>query len=330
MAIVGHFKNISECEKLVQSKLLLPGVVQEIYKSGTLIPRLPVFAIDSLSMVWNRQKTQPEADFYDIGEEIPWKNDMDYKDQVEVKLKRVARAEVLDHFELLNYRNPNDLKAQILSELVEGCKNTIEDRIIYGDSSSDPKQFDGIIKLVDSNMRAPATGSGAGALNLMVLRKAIDSVKPKPDLIVLPYELQRRFDAMLFESGISAKSLVRVATDKDGLGDRVTYFDGIPMLPSDYLVAEDNTGTAKWSSGTKYYSIWLIRFGQLREGGLCMAVGAGTGGADFFKVVMLDELENYDAGGIRLVAYCSLACGSTKSLYQIYGITDAVITGEGA
>jgi len=47
MPIVGHWANLAEAQKLVQSKLLA-GVVQEVIEEGQLLPMLPVFAICSL------------------------------------------------------------------------------------------------------------------------------------------------------------------------------------------------------------------------------------------------------------------------------------------
>lgn len=321
MAIVGHFKDLAEASKLVQDKLLLAGIIEEIIEEGQLLPRLPVTVIDSKSIIYNREKTLPSADFYDIHEQIPWKADVEYSSQVEVSLKRIVRQDVLDKFIMMTYKNPNDYKAVVISELRKGCMRTIEDKLIYGDSSVNPKEFDGLGKLCDPSMKIAMNG----ALSLSKLRELIDKVRPKPDFLLMPFELQRRFDAAMWEAGISQGSIVRVATSPNGLGERVTHFEGIPILPSDYMVAEDATG-AKWSSGTKYYSIFAVRLGHIQSGGVCLVVGGDTGGPDFFHIVELDELEDFDAGGIRLVAYCALAVGSTKALGRIYAITDAALT----
>ena len=47
-------------------------------------------------------------------------------------------------------------------------------------------------------------------------------------------------------------------------------------------------------------------------------VGGDTGGVDFFNLVELDNLEDYDASGLRLVAYCAPALGSTKAISRIH------------
>lgn len=320
MPIVGHWNNLAEAVKLVQDKMLIAGVVEEIIEQGQLLPKLPVFAITGKSVVYNREKTLPAAAFYDIHEQIPWRADTEYTAPVELELKRVARQDVLDNFMLKTYRTPNDYKALVLSELRKGCMRTIEDTLIYGDKATKPKEFDGLSKLVDSGQRTNQNG----ALSLANLRKAVDAVKPKPDFIMMPFELQRRMDAAMWEAGISANAIIRVATDARGLGERVTFFEGTPIVPTDYLLAEANDGT-KYVSGTKYYSVYLVRLGQIPDGGVSLAIGGDTGGPDFFHIVELEELEDYDAGGIRLVAYCALALGSTKALHQVYAVTDAAV-----
>jgi len=324
MAIVGYWANLAEAVKLVQDKLVIAGLIEEVIKEGHLLPKLPVFAIDAKSIVYNREKTLPTAEFVDIHEQLEWKTGVEYT-QVSLELKRIVRQSILDHFIMKTYKNPNDYKALVLSELRKGVMHFLEDKLIYGNSSTNPKEFDGLHALAAAGCALDI--DEGGPLSLANLRAAIDAVKPKPDLILMPFELQRRMDAAMFEAGITAGAIIRVATDVRGIGERLTYFEGIPILPTDFIVAEqEGSPGTKYSSGTKVYPVFVLRFGQLTQGGLCMAIGGETGGPDFFQVTQLDVLEDYDAGGIRLVAYCALALGSTKALARIYDITDAAIT----
>lgn len=318
MAIVGHWDNVTEAQKLVQHDLLLAGVVEEIIEYGQLLPKLPVFGIDAKNITYRREKTLPSAKFYDIQEQLDWTTGVDY-DTVDLSLKRVAAQRVLDHFMAKNYRNPNDFRAIMLSECSKGCLRTIEDKLIYGNSSTDPQEFDGMRQLVDANMRIDE----GGALSLANLRQVLDEVRPEASFILMPFELQRRMDAAMWEAGISGSSIVRVQGSENSLGKRLTYFDGTPIIPTDFLVKEDASGN-KDSTGTAY-SVYVVRTGQLMEGGLAMAVGAETGKPNMFRVVELDNLEDYDAAGIRLVAYMALGLGSTKSLAQIYNVSDAAV-----
>ena len=112
-------------------------------------------------------------------------------------------------------------------------------------------------------------------------------------------------------------------------GARVDFFDGIPIVISDYLLNEtDNTVDKDPGNDSGIASIWAIRTGSLIDGGLTLLTGGDTGGVEFFSMTELDVLEDYDAGGIRLVAYVALAQGSSKTTAVLHSIDeDGVVIG---
>ena len=342
MAIVGHWSSLSEAQKLVQD-VLLAGVVEEIIEEGQLLSMLPVFSIDGKTVKYNRESSLPSAAFYDIGEQLVWTADVNYTAQVTAELKRVARQDVLDKFMAQTYKNPNDYRSIVISELRKGCMRTIEDKILYGDSVNvSAKEFDGLHYLVAAQTGDLNIDEGEGPLSLMNIRKMLDAMKisavgKAKTILLMPKEIARRIDAYVQEAGLASwVGPASIVFAPNELGQRVTWFDGIPIIRSDYLVAEQvNTGLtqatarAKYSSGTKQYSIFCVRFGQILEGGVSMGFGGedgGGGAGDFFRMEFFDKLEDYDAEGIRLVAYCCLALGATLSLARIADVTDAAVT----
>ena len=347
MTIVGHWSSLTEAQKLVQSQLLA-GVVEEVIEEGNLIPKIPVFQINAKSVKYNREKTLPSADFYDINQPIPWTADVDYTAQKEVELKRVLRQDVLDKFMRDTYQNPNDYRAIVLAGLGKGCARTIEDKMIYGDLTyNSAKEFDGLHAFAAENDVVAGTADGVmdidegdTVLSLMNMRLLLDGVKA-PQLgtgnmfWLMPHILARRIDAHVQEAGIASYAgPYNIMFGINDLGKRVTMFDGVPIVRSDFMVAEQlDTGRgsnarAKWSSGHVAYSIFLIRTGQIMEGGLCMAFGGSDGGnlGEFFAFEDFEKLENYDAEGMRLKAYVALALGSSKSLGRIHDIIDGAVT----
>ena len=331
MAIVGHWESLAEAQKLVQSKLLA-GVVQETYEEGSLLHEFPVFAINSKSTLYNRESTLPSAAFYDIHEQIPWTADVNYTTQKEATLKRVARQDVLDRFMMDTYQDPNDYRTIVLSQLRKGCMRTLEDKFIYGDIDNDAAEFDGISQLFDTDavgaeVWTSATNPqmydmGDAALSIMQIRNLIDAVRPKPNILLMQRTLRNLLSAAAFEKGIaSTYPVAQVTYAKDEYGTRIDFFDGVRILVSDYMLDEvDDTGVKDAGNDSKIASIYAIRFGQIMDGGLCLCIGGRTGGPEFFHMVELDELEAYDAAGIRLVAYCCLALGSSKALGRIQAI----------
>lgn len=243
------------------------------------------------------------------------------------------------------YKNPNDYKAIILNELRKGCMRTIEDKLIYGDIDNDAAEFDGLTHLLpadaaDGQSFAAGTGSqcydmgGAAApVTIKVLRELIDQVKPMPSFLLMTRTMRNTLSATAFEKGIVLANATGsgVTYGANDVGKRIDYFDGVPIVISDYLGGDygetDNT-TDKATSASGICSIWAIRPGSIESGGVSLVTGGETGSVNFFKMVELEELEDYDAGGIRLVAYCALAQGSTKATAVIHSIDeDGVIVG---
>ena len=321
MSIVGHFDSLAEAQKLVQSKLLA-GVVQETYEEGQLLQKLPVFTIDAKSIIYNREKEFTGADFYDIHEQIPWKADAQFATQVEVTLKRMARQSILDNFIMKTYKDPNDYRSIIMSGLTKMVLRGLEDKFIYGNATDAPKEFDGL------NVLCPATGGHAfgdyqdydagGAANITpdMLLALIDKCKPKPDVLLMTRAERNKITKATWGKA----GAIVYASSLDQFGRRVESIDGVPVMVSDYLSDNEVDNTGKKGSGTNLSSIYAIRFGQIEEGGLCLCTGGDTGGVDFFKLVDLEALEDYDAEGIRLVAYCAMALGSTKAIARIHSI----------
>ncbi len=338
--ITGHWKNLEEVQKLTQSTLLA-GIIQEIYEEGELLPFFPVTGLKGTKLEWNRQKVRASgADYYGIGDQIPWEGGNQEYDRIEFALKTVIKQKPLDKFIARNYPTLNDYKAVQMSELREGCMYTIEDGIIYNDPSvaGQEKQFHGLYSLMSA---AQCVDGGETALSLLALKRWIRLIKPRPDLLICAPVIADRFDevyeyGIVQEAaavGIGVRGQTFVTRKPNQLGMTVTHFDGIPIHRSTYMVAEQaNTGIigsgarAKHSSGTAMYSIIGVRFGQIDQGGVCMLLGDGTGGPEFFEVIEFEHLEDYNAGGTRMVAYCEIANGSTRSLGAYMDITDAAFT----
>ena len=63
-----------------------------------------------------------------------------------------------------------------------------------------------------------------------------------------------------------------------------------------------------------------------QQPGVTYAYGGTEGLGDFYKLVRFPELENWDAGGIRLVNYGAVLLGSSLCLGRITDIEDVAVT----
>ncbi len=342
---IGHWNTLAECQKLTQSQLI-PGVIEEDIKRENLMDRTPVAQAAGKTIKWNRENKVLDTDVagVDIGEQLSWTSSMTYDDQ-EVELKRKYIQRVLDHFIPDVYGTINNYEAQVLMEAKKGMVRRLGDDLIYDDLTYGPgttKEFDGL-----HAMAAIQTGTsldidqGQAGLSLHNLRLQTDEMKHGVDFYYFPYQIARRMDEAYQEAGFV--SLLTTTSGNLGLinygtnehGKRVMYWDGIPILRTDYLVAEllgvgDGSDLrAKYSgSGDKQYSIFSIKFGDVFNGEPGLMVGFGNTDmlGDFYKLVMFDELEDYDAGGMRLVSYLSPLLGSKLCLGRIFDIEDVAIT----
>lgn len=342
MTEVGHWDTLAEAAKLSNS-VLQQGIVETIVEGGQLLPLLPVKQISGSSYLYNREDSwsaSSGADFYTVRQQIPWTSDVTYT-QVTATLKQIIRQDPLDKFVAQTYNNINDYRAVKLTELAKRMSRFMEHAFIYGDVTyGGAKEFDGLHALAEENAATLDIDGGETAPSYTNLRALLDACKVDTQhakggrqnvIILMPRILGRFIDASVQEASFvrtnATHSLGYISYGQDEFGKRITYFDGIPIVRSDFLVAEQaNTGAgsnkrAAHSSGTAQYSIFVIRFGQSEDGGLSLCFGGGMGPGMPFERESFDKLEDFNSGGERLVSYLVPLLGAGYCLGRIYDVT---------
>lgn len=344
--VVGHWKNITEAQKLTQSQLV-PGVIEELIKRNNPVERFAVALALGKSIKWNREKTDLSTSVQnvDIGATLTWTNTVEY-DQKEVYLKRKALPRVLDNFIQDVYGTVQNYEAQALWEIKKAMLRHLGDAVIYDDTTyGGSLQMDGMHAWAAENDTGGAADGeldidmASGALSVGKLRLMLDNMKYGCDAILVPPEIKLHIDAAYEEKGFaglaydSAATMASFTRSFNELGQPVMYFQGVQLVPCDFLVAEQaDTGRgsnarAKYSSGTKTYSIFGIKSGDVFAGepGITLGFGNPEMKSKLYKVEYFDKLEDYDAKGIRLMVYANLLLGSKLCLGRIHDITDAAI-----
>jgi hypothetical protein len=355
----GHWKDLDEVKKLTQS-MKVPGVFEEDVKRVNLVDRVPVAqaAHSGKKIEWLREKTTTEDAVADAtrGTQLVWGEDIEYEEK-ETELKTCYIQRKLDHFVEGIYGTYNNYEARKLLECEKGIKRRIGARWVYGDTTyTNSLQMDGIHALAAEH-GSPYTSTNntndpknidqeEKGLSLNYLRLIVDEMKLGVDEIWSPFEIVRRIDAAFQERGFTwtvsdttrVGNLAFITLGYNELGKRVLFWDGIPIIRSDYLVAEQaNTGTGGssdarglYSSGDKQYSIFLVKKGggslDGQNPGLTFLYGGTEGKGDLYKLVRFPELEDYDAGGIRMVSYNGSMLPSSLALGRIFDIEDVAIT----
>jgi len=349
----GHWANLAALQKLTQSTKV-PGVFEEDVKRNNPIERVRVGQATGTGkrIEWLREKPANvaalEAAVTDvvIGELLTWTKDVDYEEKnTELKMSYIQRK--LDHFVEGIYGTYTNYEARLLLECEKALKRRLGARLIYADVNTSAKMFDGI-----HAWARQASGSlnidqgGNVGLSLANLRLMIDAMKMGVDEIWSPFEIIRRMDAAYQERGflytVSGTTQVHnnmsfITLGYNELGKRVLFWDGVPLIRTDFLVAEQiNTGITStasdirtlYASDDKQYSMFGVKHGNVlnQEPGLTYAFGGTSDFGDFYKLVRFPELENYDAGGLRMVNYGAVLLGSSLCLSRIADILDVAVT----
>ena len=346
MPPVGHWANLQEAEKLTQSRLISGLVTEYIRRGGVLTltsPGIPVAQFNGLSVKWNRENDVPAASFVEsIGAQLAWQSGQDFI-QLEKALKSMYIQTYLDNYIPEIYTTVNDYRATQLLADSRAMIELIEDSMIYGHEATSPGnlEFDGF-HTIASRYQENYDGESLdfdmeeAALSLATLRELEDVMRHGIDYLIMAKPLARRFDAYVQEAGIqnNASTLGTISFGTNELGRRITMWNDVPILRSDWMVGEKaNTGTSassrreKAGSGdTKMYSILAVKFGNVYETqpGLTLAWGNNGGSTGrLWKTVLFDKLEDYDAEGIRLISHMSVLDGSTMAIGRIRDIADA-------
>lgn len=348
----GHWKTLAEAQKLTQS-LKVPGVFEEDIKRNNPLERFPVGQGKGtgLKIEWLRENTTTESAVaeIDIGEQLSWSEDIEYTEK-EMTLRRSYIQRKLDHYVEGIYGTYNNYEARMLIECEKGLKRRVGARMIYADTDyTSSKQFDGLHALAAEHGTPYTTASTYDAKNIDMensglsinfLRLLIDEMKYGVDELLMPYEIIRQMDAAYQEKGIvntaNTSTFAFISLGYNEIGKRVLFFDGVPLIRTDYLVKEeDGTGTGSSAdaralySGTAMYSIFALKYGDgdimSSNPGIYFVYGGTEGQGDFYKLVRFPELEDYDAGGIRLVTYGAIILPSTLCLGRIFDIADLAI-----
>jgi hypothetical protein len=302
---------LAEASKL-SNDLLLQGIIETIVKESPILQALPFIEITGNGLTYNQEKTLPDIDFYDVGD--VWGESTPTFEQLTANLKIMGGDADVDNFLRTTRSNIQDLEASVVELKAKALKNKFEDTFIYGNSSVNAKQFDGIRKLINTGAAGAqlvAAGASGAALTLAMLDQLIDTIRGgKPDLLLMSRRSRRKINALVRAGG------GMMETDRDQWGNFIQFWDGIPVAVSDWILdthvvagsVETNT------TGGVCSTIYALQMG---EGGLC-----GLSAPGFITVEPIGSLETKDASRNRIKWYVSLALFSSIKAGALIGAQD--------
>jgi hypothetical protein len=303
--------SLTEASKL-SNDMLLQGVVETIVKESPVLQQMPFIEITGNGLTYNRENTLPDIDFYDVGE--TWDESTPTFSQVTANLKIMGGDADVDNFLKATRSNVQDLEAAVVELKAKALKNKFEETFVYGNTSVDTRQFDGLRKLINTSAAGSqviAAGASGATLTLSMLDELIDAVKGgKPNLLLMSRRSRRKINSLVRGSG------GMMETDRDRWGNFIQYWDGIPIGVNDWIldthVVESSLETA--TTGGSSSVIYAMQFG---EGALCGLTAPGH-----LTVEPVGALETKDATRTRIKWYCSLALFSNIKAAALIGVQD--------
>ncbi|MGB0878688.1 MAG: major capsid protein [Mycobacterium sp.] len=191
--------------------------------------------------------------------------------------------------------------------------------LIKGDSTSNPREFDGLQnRITGSQLIAAGTTDAGDALSLTKLDELIDAV-PGITHLIMNKALRRRLTAASRNQSVGG----HVSHDINEFGRRVTAYNDIPIL----VPYSDNGGTEPLAfdeqgdlggtpGGTSSSSIYGVAFGD----GLVTGLQSSA-----MDVRDLGELETTPAFRTRVEWYAGLCVEHGRAAARLGGIADAAV-----
>jgi hypothetical protein len=302
---------LAEASKL-SNDMLMQGVVETIIKDSPVLQRLPFIEIVGNGLTYNQENALPGIDFYDVGDD--WNESTPTFIQLTANLKIMGGDADVDNFLKSTRSNIQDLEAAVIELKAKALQSKFEDTFIYGNTSVNAKQFDGLRKLINTGVAGPqviAMGTAGATLTLGKLDELIDAVKGgKPDMLLMSRRSRRKINALVRADGGMTE------TDRDQFGNFTQLWDSIPVAVNDWIldthVVAGSVETA--TTGGDCSAIYAVQFG---EGALCGLTSPGH-----LQVEPVGALENKDASRTRVKWYVSLALFSSIKTAALIGVKD--------
>lgn len=213
----------------------------------------------------NRELTLPTADWYAVGDVIT--SSLVTYTQVTQSLSEVIVQRDIDQFEATSLKDKQDPTAIAIKELTKSLMRAVEDRIPYGNFPANTKEPSGLHKILATDVASSAqvTYRSADATpdagTLADLRTTIDLIKPgRPDFMICSRRSLRAISN--YTSQTSSPILFQNVKE---LGQRVAFFDDIPVVYSDFLKDTETFGASglfETKAGSTGSSIFFIKIGD--------------------------------------------------------------------
>lgn len=300
-----------------EGKFVKSAVVEMFARASAWLANLPFITIQGNAYAYNREGALPGVAFRGVNEAfVPSTGVVN----PQVEALRISGGDLaFDNFLL---RTMGEGRRSMEENMkVKALAAAITTKLIKGDSSTDPREFDGLqarIPLGSAQLIAAGTTDAGDALSLAKMDAAIDAV-PGANQIWMNKGMRRRFSAAARTTSVSGN----IETTKDEFGRPQLTYAGIPIV----VPYPDNDGTEPLAfdeagdvgatpGGTSSTSIYVVRLGEGYLAGIqSQPMGVRQLGEDFTTPQQVTRVE-WDVG---------LVLENSRAVARLGGISDAAI-----
>ena len=191
-----------------------------------------------------------------------------------------------------------DIEAEEVDNGLQNVRDSEENALINGDSAANPKQFDGLRKLIPGSQVVVAGANGA-PLTLDLLDQAIDLNRGNPGMLIMSKKANRKLNSLLQ----AQQRFVDTMEVKGGF--RVQVYNGIPIFRSIWVSDAQTQGTANNATDIHILdtsAVWVGELTPLRMVRLAQKSSQG-GEFDIFEditLVLANDIKASRLAGVTL------------------------------
>jgi len=295
----------------LSNDVMKQGIIETILKDAPLLTLLPWVEILGNALTYNRELTLPTAEWHAVNDDWTTSPAVTFT-QKSATLAILGQNADVDNYVKQTRSNINDIETAIIELTAKSIRNELEDKLLYGNNTTDPNQFDGLIEQIDtgtaSDQVVATAAGGATAFTMEMVDQLIDAVKGgKPHVLLMSRRSRRKLAALARAAGNNLEH------DNAQFGFMVEYYGGIPIHVSDFIKdIHTVAGSVETAfSGSTSSTIYAL---QLGEDALCGLTGPGG-----LEIVKIGDMETKDATRTRIKWYASLALFSNVKAAALIG-----------
>lgn len=302
-----------EASKINKGDVIRSGIIEMFARESDILRVLPFVDIPGGSYHYTQEGSLPGVGFRGINQA--------YEESVgvlnpQVEVLRIGGGD-LDVDKAILKMHGQDVRTVHEAAKVKALSLYFNKKVIKGDSTADPREFDGLQNRITGSQLIPAGSTDGGdPLSLLKLDEAIDAVDGATHLI-MSKAMRRLLTAGARDADVGGFITYSV----DEFGRKVTHYNDLPILICDY----DETGArildfnevGPGGSTATATSIYVVNFSEN------MLTGLQNG---IMEVKDLGEIDSKPVLRTRIEWLVGLAALHGRCAARLWGISNAPVT----